>query len=722
MRKCCLLLCGLLISLLFFVGCSQENSISTGTLELNIDSATAKGLQAISMEVSAYTVEVKNADEESVWSNADSVGLKTKYSIEITAGSYTVEVQATNKAGQVIGNGSTSVEIQAGRKSSCSVSVKEVQGSGSFQISISGPEGYTVGYSFTNTKDEKVTGNLNYSEASGTYTATVELANGFYEFCISVSGFEKPIKTDAVRIIANQAVQYSTQFSSDGNGQLVILNEITATPSVYITLSSDRVAEDGSLTVLSSVEGLTGTISSKWIVDEVELESHSNATGFELSMDEYSLGEHTITLIVSSGDIIWSDSKTFTVYDSTYSGHYVGSRSDGGWWYFFEVEGGEMTYSYYDEGRLVQYEAVPYTTKESEDGTFLIFKVSSRTYDYALFLPEDSADYATGTLLYYEYGVDENSESVDRYVRINLEKKQKAVSWTVAGYISVSESRHASLLQSEYVTVRTDNWEAHSLNENGVCSACGYDGHDFDIMDDASKVLSDSGYLDLSRYWPGEFTLSDGTVVNDGNKFFVQRTSDQDYTLFYPATIYDAYEAGGGRASISSALEWYLSTYYDSFEYNSFYNIEDVKAFFENLFALDWVEPSSDDVSSQSGRREVLSDTSKINSEATSYSFTNYNQNTLSIDGNAITEQNGIYFVNSDNRVIIYFPMIISEMYEKAKGDYPDSGNPEHVYINIYFPDLDKSHENTVEMVKTLVNGYVEPKLEDFIEWVEENQ
>lgn len=716
MRKLSLFIIIAVISLLLLVGCN-DSVADTGILEVNISSGVTRGLEAVSMETASYLVEVKDSSGSSVWSNSDDPGLDTTYSTVLTAGTYTVEVKARNKDEVVIGSGSTTVDVQAGRKNTCTVAVKETQGNGTFQISITGPEGYELKYSIENTGDDKYTGAVEDLESSGKYCATVELPNGFYEYSITVTGFEKPIKTDTVRITAGQTAVYSAEFSAEGNGMIAVLNEIVSTPSVSITLSSERVKDGGSLTVSGSAEGLTGDITVKWLVDEMVLEGCSDMSSFSLSMEEYSIGVHTLTLIVSSGDVVWSSSRTFTVYDGSLDGHYVGSRSYSGYWYFFDIEGGEIKYSYY-EGCLVEYDAVPYTVKESDDGTFIIFNpYTYRDYDYALFLPTDPADYSTKTLLYYQYGVDENGESVDNYVGIDLEKKQKAVSWTSAGCESYSEDYHISLLQSEYVTVRTNNREAHILDDNGVCSVCGYDGHDFDIMDNSSRVDEGSGRIYANRYWPGEFKLSDGTVVEVGNKFYVKKESRYSdcYTLYYPACIYDEYEAGGGYGDIGMALDWYLSTYHKDFEYDSLYNVNDFKDFYDRLFALEWVEPSSEDVSLNITRTEVLSDTSLISSEAKGYSFTLYNGNMLSLNGTAITEENGIYFRNGDKRVTIYYPMIISEMYEKADGFNADSGNPFWTYIHIYFPTLDSNQENYKEVVKTLVEGYVEPKLEDFV-------
>ena len=719
MRKLSLFIIIAVISLLLLAGCN-DSVADTGMLEVDISSGVTRGLEAVSMETASYLVEIKDSSGSSVWSNSDDPGLDTTYSTVLTAGTYTVEVKARNKDEVVIGSGSTTVDVQAGRKNTCTVAVKETQGNGTFQISITGPEGYELKYSIENTGDDKYTGAVEDLESSGKYCATVELPNGFYEYSITVTGFEKPIKTDTVRITAGQTAVYSAEFSAEGNGMIAVLNEIVSTPSVSITLSSERVKDGGSLTVSGSAEGLTGDITVKWLVDEMVLEGCSDMSSFSLSMEEYSIGVHTLTLIVSSGDVVWSSSRTFTVYDGSLDGHYVGSRSYSGYWYFFDIEGGEMKYSYY-EGRLVEYDAVPYTVKESDDGTFIIFKDSRRTYDYALFLPTDPADYSTKTLLYYQYGVDENGESVDNYVGIDLEKKQKAVSWTSVGYEPYSEKYHVELKQSEYVTVRANTTEAHVLDDNGVCSVCGYDGHDFDISDDTSHVSEGAGRVDVCRYWPGEFKLSDGTVVNDKNKFFVQKqewSSYNRYILYYPACIYDEYEAGGGYAEIGSALDWYLSTYHKDFEYDNLYRVDDTKVFFDNLFALEWVEPSSEDVSLNITRTEVLSDTSLISSEAKWYSFTLYNGNMLSLNGTAITEENGIYFRNCDDYVIIYYPMIIEEMYEKTNGSNTGSGDPFWYYLSIYFPSLNRGYDNCQEVVKTLVGGYVEPKLEDYIAYM----
>lgn len=237
----------LFLSLIIFVGCNPDNAVGTGTLVLNIGSEVSRGLQAISMETASYSVEIDDASGKSVWTNSGSKSLTLSYSIELPAGTYTVKVDAANKSGQIIGNGSASVTVQAGKSSSCSVSVVEIRGNGNFQFSIAGPKGFSIEYTITSTGGENYSGAIGYSESSGAYVTTVELPNGFYEYSVSISGFDKPLKVDAVRIITDQTVIYRAEFTADGSGKIVIVNDITATPSVDIAFSSDRVKEDGSL-------------------------------------------------------------------------------------------------------------------------------------------------------------------------------------------------------------------------------------------------------------------------------------------------------------------------------------------------------------------------------------------------------------------------------------------------------------------------------------------
>ena len=133
-----------LLAIVCLVGCSQNVSQKMGTLVIEIDSAISRGIQAASMETDSYNVTVKNAAGETIFTTAKSP--KTSFTISVPTGTCIVEVDALNKAGDVIGNGTVSGQVKANQTTTFNVTVREAQGNGLFNISITGPSGHELAY------------------------------------------------------------------------------------------------------------------------------------------------------------------------------------------------------------------------------------------------------------------------------------------------------------------------------------------------------------------------------------------------------------------------------------------------------------------------------------------------------------------------------------------------------------------------------------------------
>lgn len=709
-----LLLCAMLICL---VGCNDNVASNLGTLEIEINAGESRGIEPLSMETKAYNVTVSNSQGEVVFSSSNST--KTRYTASVPVGPCNILVEALNGDGEVIGQGSASGDVVANEINRITVVVEELSGSGTFSISIRGKEGQTLSYTVKDASFSVVSqGRLQYS--LGKYSLSEELPVGFYTFSIVWEEANEVVKTDAIRVVSGKTVVYDAEFLFLSEGSVSIVNEILGTPTITLTSSAKKLSPEGVLKVSARISGIEN-YTSFWMVDGVPVTEEGEYENLELSMENYSDGYHAVSLFVRSGNIIWSEKTVFELRNNYAERHFVGSRSYSNYWYFFDFADGEVKYSYY-EGSFVEYEPVPYSVKEDENGVYYIFKENRRTYDYALFVPNDSQSYA---LLYYQYGFDENGNSVDNYVGISLEETRSAVVWEDAGYDIYDKNYHVGLLCSEYATIRSSNREAHSYDENGICSACGYDGHHFDILDDVSHVSEGPGRIQLCRYWPGEFELSDGTTVNTSDKFYVKRivSNNNLYNLYYPATIYDVYEESGGAGDIDSAFSWYLGLYYPEFGYNisemKYRDYEDIKTVLEALLSLDYVEPAPGDDDITINRTVVKTDPSEFGNEITAWGlYGKFNSNTFMLDDGTPATEDRIYFKEKrDGYIAVYYPMVLCEMYEKSYGVNSTSGDPFWSYLSIYYPNLNRSSDNAKEVIEVLSGDFIEPKLEDYIRY-----
>jgi len=140
-------LCCVLVVLFFsLIGCSS-NVVGNGVVQIAIDSKVSKGIQAIPMEVSTYKVLMKNSSGNVF---LDTEGKSCLYEASVPAGSYTIEVEALNENGDVIGSGLESRTILEGKSTTITVVVKEFEGDGTLSIAITANEGYRFSCSIEN--------------------------------------------------------------------------------------------------------------------------------------------------------------------------------------------------------------------------------------------------------------------------------------------------------------------------------------------------------------------------------------------------------------------------------------------------------------------------------------------------------------------------------------------------------------------------------------------
>lgn len=296
--------------IVLLVGCSQnvDQKQEFGTLVIEIDTAIERGLQAVSMETDSYNVTVKNASDETIFTTTKTN--KTSFTISVPVGSCSVEIEALNKAGDIIGTGTASGTVDAKTTTTFNVLVQELKGNGNFSISISGPSGNELVYYIKSTDGTLLkSGNLTYS--NGIYSSSIELPNGFYLFSIQWPETNKTIEIDTIRVIKGKTSVYDAEFLFLVDGSISIVNEIVETPTIKLTSNSKALSGSKTLQVKADVQGLVDYTCS-WYVDNVAVEN-SNSSTLELPMSSYEEGEHTAKIIVSTASVVWSESIGFVV-------------------------------------------------------------------------------------------------------------------------------------------------------------------------------------------------------------------------------------------------------------------------------------------------------------------------------------------------------------------------------------------------------------------------
>ncbi len=291
------------------VSCSNDAVETFGRLEITIDSDVTRGLEPVSMETKSYNVTVMDSTGSTVFTSSSSA--KTSYTTSVPIGNCTVNVEALNKTGDVIGSGYASCEIRAGQSNTITVRVTEPSGNGTFSMSVRGKSGNSLSYVI---KDASMTtvrqGSLTYSD--GKYSASETLSNGFYYFSILWNDAEEPVRTETIRVVKGKTITYEAEFLFLIDGTLSITNEIIGTPTIVLNRSSRALTASKTLTVSAEISGIQN-YTCFWSVDDVPLSGLQAYADLELPMAGLAEGEHTVALVVSDGTIIWSESAGFAV-------------------------------------------------------------------------------------------------------------------------------------------------------------------------------------------------------------------------------------------------------------------------------------------------------------------------------------------------------------------------------------------------------------------------
>ena len=708
----------ILLILSLILSCNND-SVTWGKIEVTLSNEVSRGIAPTDMSTDNYDVVILNAANETIASTNIKVSdTSVPLTFSVPSGTYTISVEAKNKDNEVIGMGESTATVTPNSTTNCQIAVQEISGNGTLSVQIDSDTPNTPVLKIYKA-DLSLLDTVTATESDGKFVASKSLPNGFYYF--EILDDDKVIDSETVRIVANKTVAYSVEYSVYGDGSITIIDSISPTPSISFEISSN-ISSNSLQTITPTITGFIPTTFS-WYLDGSKI-AETKDLSFEAS--DYILGEHTLTLIASNETIVWSEKKNFSIYENPLADHYVAyAPRDSKVYYFFDFIDDSLYFSdtlnrHYDVGPL-SYDIIP-----AAEGKYLVFN----PYGYkteALFIPTEASEYELNAKIYYDCTLNEESELTfeeNDYQSVNLIIKDSPVSYeeSIAQY---DETSHVKTRVTEYGTFLT--WERinHTFDENDVCIECGFNQNEYLLSNNIEKV-TDNGMLFISRYWPGITTLGDGTLIENENSFYIKKEPRYDnyYTIYYPSSIYDTYEEGGGTGSSDEAFLWYLKEYY-GLDYTSHTGYFDsgLKTSVEKLWADGVKEASPDDYSDPSFSRTVYTDTSLITDEMKFGGLGSYNLNTnQNEDGTHITDCKRFYFYittyeDGDTYFNISYPQSLQDEYEKAQLFNSNSGNPLWRYLSTYYPDDPRTNDEETKalMIKLLESEFIEPNYEDYI-------
>lgn len=304
--------------LLCFVSCEESNVIPMGTLNLSISDSVTRAIEPnIPLDIAKYEVKLLNSDGTAIVSKVLDKSNPNCSQNNIPVGSYTVKVNAKNENDIVIGTGSESCIIEKDKTTDVSVSIREVSGTGTLSITLTGTVNAGTSYYLNVYKSDNTTlDSVEFTKENESLKAEIELDNGFYYFVVTDSDGNASAP-EAFRIVNGDFLNaevylYDTNL---GSFRVTIINSITPNPTLSLSVSDSIIHEGEEFTI--SAAGMSGeSLVYSWYVNGKAVEG--SGSSINLSMEI--AGDYTVRCLVrdAASSIVWSSDKTITVHDAGY--------------------------------------------------------------------------------------------------------------------------------------------------------------------------------------------------------------------------------------------------------------------------------------------------------------------------------------------------------------------------------------------------------------------
>ena len=327
MKKRNIIIIALTALCLLFASCNmdQVDPNATGSLSVKVSDGGSRGANPnISMDVSSYDILAEGPDKAVVTKNDIEKANSSNIVLDgLKAGNWTITVTAKNAQKQAIGGGSATVNIKPSETATCTIIIKEYEGTGSFTLMLTGLNTSTGNYTIQilDSSDNNVA-SKEEKAIEGELSVTFDsLKNGFYTVkvtCPSDSNLPSGF-VDTFRIVKDGDTNLRYTVSTDGTA-IKIEEVITKTPKIDLkpTYSSGKFAVNESIVATATVTNVVENATYTWYLDGEAL-TGAGVTASNLSYKHnLEKGTHLLTyqVKVASENLVWSETKVITIIDA----------------------------------------------------------------------------------------------------------------------------------------------------------------------------------------------------------------------------------------------------------------------------------------------------------------------------------------------------------------------------------------------------------------------
>lgn len=318
MKKTVIIILSILL-VLFAFSCSNSNSEpETGSIHISIDESASRSIDTnIDLNISKITINASGPAGHSFSMDFSSSPWQAEKT-GILVGEWTFSATAYNEGNQIIGEGSTTVTVQPKKTSNATIRINELEGTGTFSISILGSTTPSIIYTahiYKNNNgvitqvDEKT-----FTAKDGVLEAVFTLNNGYYLYSVT-SNVELDLPApESFRMVKGDIITVSMTAAENSLGSLSlsVTNGITKTPSLTIDTSERNVYANDETTLLANYTQFN-PVSYMWYVDGKPIDGNSPQLNYT-----FQEGEYRVTCVaMDEGSTVWTGSKTINVTVST---------------------------------------------------------------------------------------------------------------------------------------------------------------------------------------------------------------------------------------------------------------------------------------------------------------------------------------------------------------------------------------------------------------------
>lgn len=319
------------ISLSIISGCiggiGNLNPLTKASLKININPPLS--MQTVVPDnsyVYSYVITGNGPDGATFTKTLTNVGGNYESTaVTLSLGQWTVNVDAKNNSGVILGHGSSTVDLQAGG-SSVDVAVNSIEGKGTFQINLSWPSGIIADPKITgiitdnNNLNTPITCTVGSNNVSASYSNT-SLDAGYYILTLNINDGPTLLRTivEAVWIVVGQTTTWTISLTTSDISNTIADLTINIDPdlkepySVEIFNFASVLPLGDSMDLIASVSNYSNNVfdSFAWYVDGKVLPGP--ASDHATVGSNLSVGKHTVTLIVKKGAVYSSCTYSFIV-------------------------------------------------------------------------------------------------------------------------------------------------------------------------------------------------------------------------------------------------------------------------------------------------------------------------------------------------------------------------------------------------------------------------